>query len=223
MQAEGLTTAGGLAVQGPLLLTPRVFGDERGFFFESWNQRAFAAALEAEGQPAPTFVQDNHSRSSRGVLRGLHVQLPPHPQGKLVRCVVGEIFDVAVDIRHGSVTFGQWVGAHLSAENHQQLWVPPGFAHGFLTLSDQAEVLYKTTDFWSRDCERAIRWDDPEVAIAWPLEALPPGMSAFEAPQLAEKDAVAPLLEELRVELLGCVWTSVQLVQIQDASSLGEP
>ena len=223
MQAEGLTTAGGLAVQGPLLLTPRVFGDERGFFFESWNQRAFAAALEAEGQPAPTFVQDNHSRSSRGVLRGLHVQLPPHPQGKLVRCVVGEIFDVAVDIRHGSVTFGQWVGAHLSAENHQQLWVPPGFAHGFLTLSDQAEVLYKTTDFWSRDCERAIRWDDPEVAIAWPLEALPPGMSAFEAPQLAEKDAVAPLLEELRVELLGCVWTSAQLVQIQDASSLGEP
>ena len=222
MQAEMLTTAG-VVLKGPLLLTPRVFGDERGFFFESWNQRAFAAALEAEGQPAPTFVQDNHSRSSRGVLRGLHVQLPPHPQGKLVRCVVGEIFDVAVDIRSGLTTFGQWVGAHLSAENHQQLWVPPGFAHGFLTLSEQAEVLYKTTDFWSRDCERAIRWDDPEVAIAWPLEALPPGMSAFEAPQLAEKDAVAPLLEELRVELLGCVWTSVQLVQIQDASSLGEP
>jgi dTDP-4-dehydrorhamnose 3,5-epimerase len=222
MQAEMLTTAG-VVLKGPLLLTPRVFGDERGFFFESWNQRAFAAALEAEGQPAPTFVQDNHSRSSRGVLRGLHVQLPPHPQGKLVRCVVGEIFDVAVDIRHGSTTFGQWVGAHLSAENHQQVWVPPGFAHGFLTLSEQAEVLYKTTDFWSRDCERAIRWDDPEVAIAWPLEVLPPVMSAFEAPQLAEKDAVAPLLEELRVELLGCVWTSVRSVRIQDASSLGEP
>ena len=222
MQAEGLTTAKGLAVQGPLLLTPRVFGDERGFFFESWNQRAFAAALEAEGQLAPTFVQDNHSRSSRGVLRGLHYQLPPHPQGKLVRCVVGEIFDVAVDIRHGSTTFGQWVGAHLSAENHQQVWVPPGFAHGFLTLSEQAEVLYKTTDFWSRDCERAIRWDDPEVAIAWPLEVLPPVMSAFEAPQLAEKDAVAPLLEELQVELLGCVWTSVQLVQNLDRSPAGE-
>ena len=192
MQAEGLTTAGGLALQGPLLLTPRVFGDERGFFFESWNQRAFAAALEAEGQPAPTFVQDNHSRSSRGVLRGLHVQLPPHPQGKLVRCVVGEIFDVAVDIRRGSPTFGQWVGAHLSAKNHQQLWVPAGFAHGFLTLNEQAEVLYKTTDFWNRDCERALRWDDPDLAITWPVEAL-----AGRLPQLSEKDAAAPLLGEL--------------------------
>ncbi len=222
MQAEGLTTARGLAVQGPLLLTPRVFGDERGFFFESWNQGAFAAALEAEGQPAPTFVQDNHSRSSRGVLRGLHVQLPPHPQGKLVRCVVGEIFDVAVDIRHGSTTFGQWVGAHLSAVNHQQLWVPPGFAHGFLALSEQAEVLYKTTDFWDRDCERAIRWDDPEVAIAWPLEALTGGMPALGAPQLSAKDAVAPLLSGVRAELLSCVWTSVQPVQIQDGPSLGE-
>ena len=222
MQAEGLTTAGGLAVQGPLLLTPRVFGDERGFFFESWNQRAFAAALEAEGQPAPTFVQDNHSRSSRGVLRGLHVQLPPHPQGKLVRCVVGEIFDVAVDIRSGLTTFGQWVGAHLSTENHQQLWVPPGFAHGFLTLSEQAEVLYKTTDFWSRDCERAIRWDDPEISIAWPLEALTGGMPALEAPQLSDKDAVAPLLAELRSELLSCVWTSVQPVQNLDRSPAGE-
>jgi dTDP-4-dehydrorhamnose 3,5-epimerase len=150
-------------------------------------------------------VQDNHSRSSCGVLRGLHYQLPPHPQGKLVRCVVGAIFDVAVDLRRSSSTFGQWVGAHLSAENHQQLWVPAGFAHGFLTLSEQAEVLYKTTDFWSRDCERAIRWDDPEVAIAWPLEALLAGMPALEVPQLSAKDAVAPLLAELRVELLGCV------------------
>jgi dTDP-4-dehydrorhamnose 3,5-epimerase len=192
MQAETLATAAGVALEGPLLLTPRVFGDDRGFFFESWNQRAFAAALEAEGQPAPAFVQDNHSRSSQGVLRGLHVQLPPHPQGKLVRCVVGEIFDVAVDIRRGSPTFGQWVGAVLSAENHQQLWVPAGFAHGFLTLSEQAEVLYKTTDFWSRDCERAIRWDDPQLAIAWPFEAL-----AGAEPQLSEKDAAAPLLAEL--------------------------
>ena len=222
MQAEGLTTAGGLAVQGLLLLTPWVFGDERGFFFESWNQRAFAAALEAEGQLALTFVQDNHSRSSRGVLLGLHVQLPPHPQGKLVRCVVGEIFDVAVDIRHGSTTFGQWVGAHLSAVNHQQFWVPPGFAHGFLTLSDKAEVLYKTTDFWSCDCERAIRWDDPEVVIAWPLEALTGGMPALEAPQLSDKDAVAPLLADLRSELLSCVRTSVQPVQNLDRSPAGE-
>ena len=187
MQAEVLTTAAGVPVQGPLLLTPRVFGDERGFFFESWNQQAFNAAA---GDTA--FVQDNHSRSSRGVLRGLHYQLPPHPQGKLVRCVLGEIFDVAVDIRRSSPTFGQWVGAVLSADNKQQLWVPAGFAHGFLTLSEQAEVLYKTTDFWSRECERAIRWDDPQLAIAWPLEAL-----AGAEPQLSEKDAVAPLLAEL--------------------------
>jgi dTDP-4-dehydrorhamnose 3,5-epimerase len=187
LQAEALTTAVGVSVQGPLLLTPRVFGDERGFFFESWNQQAFNAAV---GDTA--FVQDNHSRSSCGVLRGLHYQLPPHPQGKLVRCVVGEIFDVSVDLRRGSSTFGQWVGAHLSAANHQQLWVPAGFAHGFLTLSEQAEVLYKTTDFWSRDCERAIRWDDPHLAIAWPLEPL-----AGASPQLSDKDAVAPLLAEL--------------------------
>ena len=187
MQSEVLTTAAGVPVQGPLLLTPRVFGDERGFFFESWNQQAFNAAA---GDTA--FVQDNHSRSSRGVLRGLHYQLPPHPQGKLVRCVLGEIFDVAVDIRRSSSTFGQWVGAVLSADNKQQLWVPAGFAHGFLTLSEQAEVLYKTTDFWSRECERAIRWDDPALAIAWPLEAL-----AGAEPQLSEKDAVAPLLAEL--------------------------
>ncbi len=187
MQAEVLTTAAGVPVQGPLLLTPRVFGDERGFFFESWNQQAFNAAA---GDTA--FVQDNHSRSSRGVLRGLHYQLPPHPQAKLVRCVLGEIFDVAVDIRRSSPTFGQWVGAVLSADNKQQLWVPAGFAHGFLTLSEQAEVLYKTTDFWSRECERAIRWDDPQLAIAWPLETL-----AGAEPQLSEKDAVAPLLAEL--------------------------
>ena len=187
MQVEVLTTAAGVPVQGPLLLTPRVFGDERGFFFESWNQQAFNAAA---GDTA--FVQDNHSRSSRGVLRGLHYQLPPNPQGKLVRCVLGEIFDVAVDIRRSSPTFGQWVGAVLSADNKQQLWVPAGFAHGFLTLSEQAEVLYKTTDFWSRECERAIRWDDPQLGIVWPLEAL-----AGAEPQLSQKDVVAPLLAEL--------------------------
>jgi len=187
MQAEVLTTAAGIPLEGPLLLTPRVFGDGRGFFFESWNQQAFNAAAGTT-----CFVQDNHSRSSRGVLRGLHYQLAPHPQGKLVRCVVGEIFDVAVDLRRGSSTFGQWVGARLSSTNHQQLWVPAGFAHGFLTLSEQAEVLYKTTDFWSRECERAIRWDDPQLAIAWPLEAL-----AGAEPQLSEKDAAAPLLAEL--------------------------
>lgn len=193
MQVERLTTRSGVVLQGPLLLTPRLFGDARGFFFESWNQRDFAAALEADGQhPGQAFVQDNHSRSSHGVLRGLHYQLPPQPQGKLVRCVQGEIFDVAADMRRGSPSFGQWVGARLSADNHQQLWVPVGFAHGFLTLSDHAEVLYKTTDFWSRHCERAIRWDDPLLAIDWPLAGL-----GEQGPKLADKDALAPLLNAL--------------------------
>jgi dTDP-4-dehydrorhamnose 3,5-epimerase len=194
MKAERLLiTAGAIAgtpVAGPLLITPQVFGDERGFFFESWNQQAFAAALEADGQPMQEFVQDNHSRSSQGVLRGLHYQLPPHPQGKLVRCVLGEIFDVAVDLRRGAPTFGHWVGARLSAANHQQLWVPAGFAHGFLTLSEQAEVLYKTTDFWSHACERAIRWDDPQLAIAWPQ------LSSLATPLLSAKDAAAPRLAD---------------------------
>jgi dTDP-4-dehydrorhamnose 3,5-epimerase len=194
MNAERLNSPTGTTIAGPLLITPRVFGDERGFFFESWNQHTFAAALEADGQAAPDFVQDNHSRSSQGVLRGLHYQLPPHPQAKLVRCMQGEIFDVAVDLRRGSATFGHWVGARLSAANHQQLWVPVGFAHGFLTLSEHAEVLYKTTDFWSRDCERAIRWNDPQLAIAWPPQE---GVAAPEAPLLSDKDAAAPALAGL--------------------------
>ena len=196
MQAEVLRTSAGTPLVGeshqvPLLLTPRVFGDDRGFFFESWNQRSFAMALGLQLEQAPAFVQDNHSRSSRGVLRGLHYQLPPHTQGKLVRCILGDIFDVAVDIRRSSATFGQWVGAVLSAENHQQLWVPEGFAHGFLTLTEYAEVLYKTTDFWSQECERAIRWDDPQVAIAWPLNSL-----GGIQPLLAGKDAAAPWLRD---------------------------
>lgn len=193
MKAQRLQSSSGVEIEGPLLLTPRVFADERGFFFESWNQSVFAKALEVDGQAVPMFVQDNHSRSAQGVLRGLHYQLPPHPQGKLVRCVLGSIFDVAVDLRRRSPTFGQWVGARLSAANHQQLWVPVGFAHGFLTLSDQAEVLYKTTDVWSRDCERAIRWDDSTLAIAWPpLD----GLVAPKAPVLSLKDAEAPLFNE---------------------------
>jgi dTDP-4-dehydrorhamnose 3,5-epimerase len=194
MQVEQLSTASGAVIEGPLLIKPQIFGDDRGFFFESWNQQSFAAALEADGQPIPSFVQDNHSRSSRGVLRGLHYQLPPHPQGKLVRCVLGEIFDVAVDIRHGSPTCGHWVGARLSAENHQQLWVPVGFAHGFLTLSEHAEVLYKASGYWSKSCERSLRWNDPDLAIAWPLDRL-----AGVAPLLADKDAAAPTLAEAEV------------------------
>jgi dTDP-4-dehydrorhamnose 3,5-epimerase len=188
MQVERLPGPDGQPVDGPLLITPQLFGDARGFFYESWNQRRFDGVVGAEIR----FVQDNHSRSSRGVLRGLHLQLPPEPQGKLVRCVQGEIFDVAVDLRLSSPSFGHWVGARLSAANHQQLWVPAGFAHGFLTLSEQAEVLYKASGFWNRDCERAIRWDDPQLQIAWPLEAL-----AGDQPLLAEKDAAAPLLADL--------------------------
>ena len=149
------------SIDGPLLITPTVIGDARGYFLETWQQQRFAEALRLPVEEAPSFVQDNQSRSSRFVLRGLHYQMPPFAQGKLVRCVQGEIFDVAVDIRRGSPTFGRWVGAHLSASNHCQLWVPDGMAHGFLVLSDSAEVLYKTSGYWNRDAERSIRWDDP--------------------------------------------------------------
>lgn len=176
-------------VAGPLLLTPQVFGDARGYFLESWNQKRFAEALELPPAEAPSFVQDNQSRSSRLVLRGLHYQLPPHAQGKLVRCVEGEIFDVAVDIRRSSPTLGQWIGARLSADNHSQMWVPTGFAHGFLVLSERAEVLYKTTDFWDKAAERSIRWDDPALGIDWPFPE--PGA----APSVSEKDRLAPTLE----------------------------
>jgi dTDP-4-dehydrorhamnose 3,5-epimerase len=178
------------SIAGPVQISPRVFGDARGYFLETWNQLRFAEALQLPLEASPTFAQDNQSRSSRLVLRGLHYQLPPHAQGKLVRCVQGEIFDVAVDIRAGSPTYGQWLGAHLSGENHSQLWVPAGFAHGFLVLSDTAEVLYKTTDFWNKDAERSIRWDDPALAIRWPF---PPGEGE---PSVSDKDRLAPTLAE---------------------------
>ena len=172
------------AITDVKIIEPAVFGDDRGFFFESFNQAKFNQAVGYD----VAFVQDNHSRSAKGVLRGLHYQLPPHPQGKLVRCVVGEVFDVAVDIRKSSPTFGLWVGVYLSAENKRQLWIPPGFAHGFLTLSEYAEFLYKTTDYWAKDCEQAIIWNDPSIAIDWP---------AFDGqPLLSEKDRLAPKLSE---------------------------
>ncbi|NQD95529.1 dTDP-4-dehydrorhamnose 3,5-epimerase [Pseudomonas sp. CrR25] len=157
-----------------LILEPKVFGDERGFFYESFNARAFAEATGLQRE----FVQDNHSRSQRGVLRGLHYQLQ-QAQGKLVRVSAGEVYDVAVDVRRSSPTFGHWVGAHLSADNKRQMWVPEGFAHGFLVLSEFAEFLYKTTDYYAPAHERCIRWDDPTLAIDWPLA---------EAPQLSAKD-----------------------------------
>jgi dTDP-4-dehydrorhamnose 3,5-epimerase len=163
-----------------LVLSPRVFADDRGAFFESFNRRAFAEALGREVE----FVQDNQSTSRRHVLRGLHYQ-EPQPQGKLVRALAGTIYDVAADIRPGSATFGRWVGVELSAANRRQLWVPEGLAHGFLVLSESAEVLYKTTDFYAPSCERCLRWDDPTLAIRWPLTA---------PPLLSPRDAAAPTL-----------------------------
>jgi dTDP-4-dehydrorhamnose 3,5-epimerase len=165
-----------------LLIEPAVHGDARGFFMESFNQRAFDAAVGAPVQ----FVQDNHSRSARGVLRGLHYQLPPHAQGKLVRVARGAVFDVAVDLRRSSPRFGRWSGVELSEENHRQLWIPPGFAHGFLVLSESADFLYKTTAYYAPQAEVGLRWDDPTVGIEWPR--------SIGTPLLAQKDAVAPLL-----------------------------
>ena len=163
------------------VIEPRVFGDDRGFFFESFNEKAFN---EATGNKLP-FVQDNHSRSVKGVLRGLHYQLPPKAQGKLVRVVQGEVFDVAVDIRKDSPSFGQWVAEILSAENKKQLWIPPGFAHGFLTLSATAEFLYKTTDYWSPEHERAIIWNDATLNIEWSLNGMQPTLAAKDAAAVA--------------------------------------
>lgn len=167
-----------LAIPDVILFEPKVFGDARGFFLESFNQKAFDDAVGSHYH----FVQDNHSRSAKGVLRGLHYQLPPHAQGKLVRVVHGEVFDVVVDIRRSSPTFGKWVGTTLTAENHRQLWVPPGCAHGFLVLSEIADFLYKTTNYYAPAHERSIAWNDPLLAIQWPLN---------EAPQLSIKDANA--------------------------------
>lgn len=158
-----------------IIFEPKVFGDERGFFYESFNQRQFEQAIGR----SVSFVQDNHSRSAKGVLRGLHYQIQ-QPQGKLVRCSLGEVFDVAVDLRRSSSTFGQWVGVHLSAENKRQLWVPEGFAHGFVVLSDVAEFLYKTTDYYAPNHERCIIWNDPMLAIDW---------SVIGAPTLSNKDS----------------------------------
>lgn len=168
-----------------LLIEPKVFGDERGFFFESFNQRVLAE----QAGVMETFVQDNHSRSARNVLRGLHYQIC-QPQGKLVRVVVGEVFDVAVDVRKSSPTFGKWAGFNLSAENKRMAWIPPGFAHGFVVLSDVAEFLYKTTDYWAPEHERSILWSDPDIGIAWPFQG---------EPLLSAKDLAGKRLAEAEV------------------------
>lgn len=170
-----------------MVLEPKVFGDARGFFYESFNQAAFNAATGT----AFTFVQDNHSRSSQGVLRGLHYQLPPHAQGKLVRVVRGAVWDVAVDIRQGSPTFGQWVGQELTEDNHKQFWIPPGFAHGFVVLSESADFLYKTTNYYAPQSDRGIAWNDPDLDIAWPNL----GMDFV----LSDKDRQQPALRQAEV------------------------
>jgi dTDP-4-dehydrorhamnose 3,5-epimerase len=172
-------------IPGVLILEPKMFGDERGFFFESYNEKSFRDATGLQS----AFVQDNHSRSAKNVLRGLHYQTEPRAQGKLIRVASGTVFDVAVDIRRNSDTYGKWIGATLSAENRRQLWLPAGMAHGFLTLSDSAEFLYKTTDYYSPQHERCIAWNDPDLAIAWPLES---------HPILSEKDR------------LGSSWSNLQ-------------
>lgn len=167
------------ALPGVLIIEPKIFGDDRGFFYESFNQQTWYQNTGLH----TSFVQDNHSRSVKGVLRGLHYQIE-QPQGKLVRCPVGEVFDVAVDLRKNSETFGHWVGIHLSADNKRLFWIPEGFAHGFVVLSDVAEFQYKTTDYYHPECERTIRWNDPTLAVDWPLTG---------TPILSEKDAAAAL------------------------------
>ena len=172
-----------------LIIEPKVFGDERGFFFESFNKKAFAEAIGLTAANKLEFVQDNHSKSAQGVLRGLHYQIK-QPQGKLVRVSSGEVLDVAVDIRKSSATFGQWVGETLSADNKRQLWIPPGFAHGFIVLSETAEFLYKTTDYYAPEYERCIRWNDNELAIDWHYA---------DEPLVSEKDAQGALYKEADV------------------------
>ncbi len=178
------------ALPGVVIVEPSVFADDRGWFMESFNEERFRAALTELGLPAPrAFVQDNHSCSRRNVLRGLHFQRAPHAQGKLVRVVQGAAFDVAVDIRHDSPTFGRWVGAELSAANKRQMWIPEGFAHGFLALEDETHFLYKTTDYYDKASEAAVLWSDADLAIAWPGD---PGRFV-----VSEKDAVAPPLRDI--------------------------
>lgn len=179
-------------IKGLLILEPKVFGDDRGWFMESFNQKAFEQALQQRGLDIPQFVQDNHSLSQKGVLRGLHYQLNPYAQGKLVRVVQGRVWDVAVDIRKESPTFGQWEGLELTGENNKQFWIPAGFAHGFIALEDNTQFLYKTTNYYDKESEGAILWNDPKVAIEWPL-------SNIENVLVSDKDKVASELKDAKL------------------------
>ena len=188
MKVDYLKNKKGISIEGPLVFTPDIYSDSRGLFFESWNRKKYEENLS----DTVHFVQDNHSESSQGVLRGMHYQIEPYPQGKLVRCIKGSIFDVAVDIRKNSSTFSEWVGIELNQKNKKQLWIPCGFAHGFLTLSESAEVLYKASGYWNKDCERTIQWNDKAFNIQWPIEKL-----NISDPLLSDKDANASSLGEL--------------------------
>lgn len=190
MIIEQLLSNKGNLVEGPLLVKPKVFSDSRGFFYESWNQISFSKSLGED----IIFSQDNHSCSITGVLRGLHYQVNPKPQGKLVRCTKGSIFDVAVDIRKNSSTFKEWVNITLNEKNKMLFWIPVGFAHGFLSLEDNSEVLYKASGNWSKQHDRSIRWDDPSIGIEWPLKSID-----YLKPLLSEKDSNAPYLENAEI------------------------
>ena len=185
-QIKSLLNNHGVAVEGPILLTPSLNYDERGFFVESWNHIEFNSLIGDR----INFLLDGHSFSKKGVLRGMHYQIPPNQQGKLVRCIVGEIYDVIVDIRKDSPTFSSWIAINISNKNFYQLWIPPGFAHGFLTLSDTAEVLYKLTNFWHPESERSIRWNDRTISVEWP--------QLNNNPEVSAKDSTASLFNELK-------------------------
>ena len=172
LKSKKCFTKDNLEIKGPLIIEPQIFEDQRGFFFESWNKRDWEEVLKIDNQSSQTFVQDNHSKSSKGTLRGLHFQRIPSAQGKLVRCIKGEIFDVAIDLRKSSSTFCKYIAVRLNNKTQEQLWIPKGFAHGFLTVSDYAEVNYKTTDYWDSKNERTIKWDEKMFNIEWPLEEI---------------------------------------------------
>ena len=190
MEIKKLTSNKGNIIDGPLLIEPKVFLDTRGFFFESWNQSTF----DINTNEKIIFSQDNHSCSKKGVLRGLHYQIPPKPQEKLVRCISGEIYDVAVDLRKSSETFGEWISVKLNNSNKLMFWIPVGFAHGFLSLRENSEVIYKASSNYSKELERSIIWNDPTINIKWPLQII-----NFENPTLSNKDANAPLLNEVEI------------------------
>ena len=188
MDFESLKNNKGIEILGPILISPKIYEDSRGFFYESWNKKSFSNLINKKVD----FVQDNHSKSVNGVLRGLHYQINPFAQAKLVRCVKGEIFDVIVDLRIKSETFGNWSGVILSQSNFKQLWIPEGFAHGFLTISKLAEVVYKTTNYWNQNYERTILWNDKSISISWPLDLI-----KSKLPALSEKDKNAYSLEKV--------------------------